>query len=47
MSRSRSTRSRVVEVALAVAAVVAIWIFVASGGATWAGEQLAGLFTSP
>lgn len=43
-TRERSTRSRVVELVLAIAAVGLIYLFVANGGTSWAGDFLAPLF---
>jgi hypothetical protein len=40
----RSRRSHVVEALFAVLAIAAIWLFIAGGGAGWAGNLLAELF---
>ena len=40
----RSTRSRTVEIVLALAVVAGIYLLLVNGGASWAGEPFAGWF---
>lgn len=44
-TRRRSRRSHVIEIGVTVLALVALYLFVAAGGAAWFGEWFAGRMT--